>query len=151
MIQRFVSSSLAPEDATATRHVTITVELQPMPPASSVALSRLCRSLPAAGHLGFDPPHVHRPLPREVPPERRPPDAATPEELHPAAAAARSLGGSVSVEAGVQEAQAGPDEVKTGGPFRALPPVPLPAPNLISLSLALTMTPPCRSSRELRW
>jgi hypothetical protein len=52
------------------------------------------------GHLGFDPPHVHRPLPGEVPPEhlpRRPsePTAATPEELHPAAAsvAARSLAG----------------------------------------------------------
>jgi len=47
------------------------------------------------GHLGVDPPHVHRPLPGEVTPQhlpRRPPEpTATPaasEELHHAAAAA---------------------------------------------------------------
>ena len=49
------------------------------------------------GHLGVDPLHVHRPLPREVTPQhlpRRPPEptatpaAAASEELHHAAAAA---------------------------------------------------------------
>lgn len=54
------------------------------------------------GHLGVDPPYVHRPLPREVPAQHLPcrpseptPAAATSEELHAAAAAsvaARSLG-----------------------------------------------------------
>lgn len=53
------------------------------------------------GHLGVDPPHVHRPLPREVPLQHLPRHpsssaatataAASSEELHVAAAAAAAL------------------------------------------------------------